>query len=135
MWEAFRDFLEDESITEGVAQLLLRPPRAGECVGRRAAYSGRGFHADTMHMARLWDSSRKGQGLLPGSPEQVRPYFLSYFTYSFLAAFLSALSSMLCMTEVDVRPGKEWADVARTAAEWCMAMDVRSAPVAQYGFC
>jgi hypothetical protein len=31
------------------------------------------------------------------------------------------------MTEVDVRPGKKRADVARTAAEWCMAMDVRSA--------
>ena len=62
IWEVFRAFLEDPSMKKAwhnysFDRHVLGNVRAGGQPIRAA-----GFHADTMHMARLWDASRKGKG-------------------------------------------------------------------------
>ena len=62
IWEVFRAFLEDPSMKKAwhnysFDRHVLGNVRAG---GRPILAAG--FHADTMHMARLWDASRKGKG-------------------------------------------------------------------------
>ncbi|BDA48148.1 probable DNA polymerase I at C-terminar half [Coccomyxa sp. Obi] len=62
IWEAFRDFFEDESVLKVWHNYSFdRHVLANVWVGGRPI-EARGFHADTMHMARLWDSSRRGKG-------------------------------------------------------------------------
>ena len=59
----------------------------------------RGFHADTMHMARLWNSSRtmgKGYSLEVGAPSPPLPWsLLVQRCNSAIAAHLAALQSSL----------------------------------------
>lgn len=62
IWQAFRDFFEDESIPKVWHNYSFdRHVLANVWVGRKPIQAG-GFRADTMHMARLWDSSRRGKG-------------------------------------------------------------------------
>ena len=62
IWGVFRAFLEDPNMKKAwhnysFDRHVLGNVRAGGQPIRAA-----GFHADTMHMARLWDASRKGKG-------------------------------------------------------------------------
>lgn len=62
IWEAFRAFFEDESVLKVWHNYSFDRHVLGNVwVGGRPI-EARGFHADTMHMARLWDSSRRGKG-------------------------------------------------------------------------
>jgi len=62
IWEVFRAFLEDESIKKAWHNYSFDRHVLGNMwVGGRPIQAA-GFHADTMHMARLWDASRKGKG-------------------------------------------------------------------------
>lgn len=62
MWEVFRDFLEDESIKKAWHNYSFDRHVLGNVRAGGRPIQAAGFHADTMHMARLWDASRKGKG-------------------------------------------------------------------------
>ena len=62
IWEAFRDFFENESILKVWHNYSFDRHVLGNVWVGDQPIEARGFHADTMHMARLWDSSRRGKG-------------------------------------------------------------------------
>ena len=62
IWEAFRDFFENESILKVWHNYSFDRHVLGNVWVGGKPIEARGFHADTMHMARLWDSSRRGKG-------------------------------------------------------------------------
>ena len=57
VFEAFRPVLEDPRIPK-----VWHNYSFDRHVLRNHGIECRGFHGDTMHMARLWDSSRQGKG-------------------------------------------------------------------------
>ncbi len=57
MFAIFKDFFEDDSIRK-----VWHNYSFDRHVLRNHGIDCKGFAADTMHMARLWDSSRQGKG-------------------------------------------------------------------------
>ena len=62
MWEVFRPFLEDPSMKKAWHNYSFDRHVLGNVRAGGQPIRAGGFHADTMHMARLWDASRKGKG-------------------------------------------------------------------------
>ena len=62
IWEAFQGFWEDAGVRKVWHNYSFDRHVLGNVrVGGRPVQAA-GFYGDTMHMARLWDSSRKGKG-------------------------------------------------------------------------
>ena len=62
MWEVLRGFLESPDMRKAWHNYSFDRHVLGNIRAGGRPIQAAGFHADTMHMARLWDSSRKGKG-------------------------------------------------------------------------
>ena len=62
IWEVFRVFLEDPHMKKAWHNYSFDRHVLGNVREGGRPIRAAGFHADTMHMARLWDASRKGKG-------------------------------------------------------------------------
>lgn len=62
MWEVLRGFLESPDMRKAWHNYSFDRHVLGNIRAGGRPLQAAGFHADTMHMARLWDSSRKGKG-------------------------------------------------------------------------
>lgn len=62
MWEVLRGFLESPDMRKAWHNYSFDRHVLGNIRAGGQPIQAAGFHADTMHMARLWDSSRKGKG-------------------------------------------------------------------------
>ena len=62
IWEVFREFLEAPDMKKAWHNYSFDRHVLGNVWAGGRPIRSAGFHADTMHMARLWDASRKGKG-------------------------------------------------------------------------
>lgn len=62
IWEVFRAFLEDPNVKKAWHNYSFDRHVLGNVRAGGQPMQAAGFYADTMHMARLWDASRKGKG-------------------------------------------------------------------------